>query len=114
MMNNHQFYHLNSNFIFRNRNHTEIKPEDVKKAFQISQDRDSKNRAFNTAGAKPQSNRIDIPLRRQKEHDNDEGFEETQSLMSESPSQGASSGGNYETDITDSTQIVIEDFKKEK
>lgn len=44
-----------------------------------------------------------------KEHDNDEGFEETQSLMSESPSQGASSGGNYEPD--DPTLL---DFPKTK
>lgn len=53
------------------------------------------------------SEKIDIPSRKTKEHDNDEGFEETQSLMSESPSQGASSGGNYETDTIDSSRIVI-------
>ncbi|XP_044761086.1 inverted formin-2 isoform X2 [Coccinella septempunctata] len=87
----------------RNRNHTEIKPEDVKKAFQIGHQ--TKKQSFTTSG-KPQSNRID--MRRQKEHDNDEGFEETQSLMSESPSQGASS------DVPDTTRIVIEDFTKEK
>lgn len=52
------------------------------------------------------SEKIDIPLRKTKEHDNDEGFEETQSLMSESPSAGASSGGNYENDTIDSTRIV--------
>ncbi|XP_045460083.1 inverted formin-2 [Harmonia axyridis] len=98
----------------RNRNHTEIRPEDVKKAFQISQSQELKHPNFSTASGKPQSNRIDIPQRRPKEHDNDEGFEETQSLMSESPSQGASSGGNYETDITDSTRIVIEDFTEGK
>ncbi|CAH0559409.1 unnamed protein product [Brassicogethes aeneus] len=47
------------------------------------------------------TSKIDIPtIRKTKEHDNDEGFEETQSLMSESPSQGASSGGNYETDTS--------------
>lgn len=33
---------------------------------------------------------------------NDEGFEETQSLVSETLSQGTSSGGNYETDAQDS------------
>lgn len=53
------------------------------------------------------SEKIDIPLRKTKEHDNDEGFEETQSLMSESPSQGASSGGNYENDTIDSSRIVV-------
>ncbi|XP_044263150.1 inverted formin-2 isoform X2 [Tribolium madens] len=37
--------------------------------------------------------KIDIPRK-----NDDEGFEESQSLMSESPSQGASSGGNYEPD----------------
>lgn len=48
-----------------------------------------------------ESNKIDIPAKKIREHtDNDEGFEETQSLMSESPSQGASSG-NYETDIVE-------------
>lgn len=35
--------------------------------------------------------------------------------MSESPSQGASSGGgNYDTDIIDSAQIVVADFTKPK
>lgn len=53
------------------------------------------------------SEKIDIPSRKTKEHDNDEGFEETQSLMSESPSQGASSGGNYENDTIDSSRIVV-------
>lgn len=60
------------------------------------------------------SSKIDIPSRKAKEHDNDEGFEETQSLMSESPSQGASSGGNYETDMVDSSQIVVAEFTKTK
>lgn len=53
------------------------------------------------------SEKIDIPTRKTKEHDNDEGFEETQSLMSESPSQGASSGGNYENDTIDSSRIIV-------
>lgn len=60
------------------------------------------------------SNKIDIPNRKAKEHDNDEGFEETQSLMSESPSQGASSGGNYEPDLVDSAQIIVEEFVPSK
>ncbi|KAJ8918956.1 hypothetical protein NQ315_016858 [Exocentrus adspersus] len=64
---------------------------------------------------KVKSSKIDIPSRKSKEHDNDEGFEETQSLMSESPSQGASSGGgNYEADIVDAAQIVRADFTKPK
>lgn len=42
------------------------------------------------------------------------GFEETQSLMSESPSQGASSAGNYETDIVDSAQNELTDFSRIK
>ncbi|XP_026474847.1 uncharacterized protein LOC113378522 [Ctenocephalides felis] len=43
-----------------------------------------------------------------REHDlNDEGFEETQSLVSESPSQGTSSGCNYETDGIVDTKCAI-------
>lgn len=57
--------------------------------------------------------KIDIPTKKHREHtDNDEGFEESQSLMSESPSQGASSGGNYEPD--ESTHIVVPAYKKPK
>lgn len=42
------------------------------------------------------------PSKQRSEHElNDEGFEETQSLLSESPSQGTSSGCNYEGDSTD-------------
>lgn len=78
----------------RNRNQTGINREDVKKALQLTSSQPidiitDKKRSSETHG------------RKTKEHDNDEGFEETQSLMSESPSQGASSGGNYETDYTD-------------
>ncbi|KAL3278659.1 hypothetical protein HHI36_016196 [Cryptolaemus montrouzieri] len=96
----------------RNRNYTEIQLDDVKRAFQI--DKEQKNQHASPDGGKPKSTKIDIPARKQREHDNDEGFEETQSLMSESPSQGASSGGNYEPDIPDSSRIVIEDFDKNK
>lgn len=40
--------------------------------------------------------------KQRSEHElNDEGFEETQSLVSETPSQGTSSGCNYEGDSTD-------------
>lgn len=86
----------------RNRNQTGINQDDLKKALHI-----------NTTQP------IDIvrsegSTRKTKE-DNDEGFEETQSLMSESPSQGASSGGgNYETDLVDSNQELKKiDQKKE-
>lgn len=42
------------------------------------------------------------PSKQRTEHElNDEGFEETQSLVSETPSQGTSSGCNYEGDSTD-------------
>lgn len=78
----------------RTRNQTGINQDDLKKALH-----------FNTSQPIDivRTERRDIPSRKTKEHDNDEGFEETQSLMSESPSQGASSGGNYETDLGDST-----------
>lgn len=42
-------------------------------------------------------NKLKLEKKLSAKEENDEGFEETQSLMSESPSQGASSG-NYETD----------------
>lgn len=43
------------------------------------------------------------PSKQRTEHElNDEGFEETQSLVSETPSQGTSSGCNYEGDSIDS------------
>lgn len=38
----------------------------------------------------------------------DEGFEETQSLVSESPSQGTSSGCNYETDAVDTAKVATD------
>nr|CAD7426280.1 unnamed protein product [Timema monikensis] len=47
------------------------------------------------------------------EHDlNDEGFEETQSLVSETPSQGTSSGCNYEGDVTDSAKKSGDNVKR--
>lgn len=74
----------------RNRNQTGINRDDLKKALHI-----------NTTSQPIDIVRSEGSTRKTKE-DNDEGFEETQSLMSESPSQGASSGGgNYETDLTD-------------
>ncbi|KAK9872592.1 hypothetical protein WA026_018723 [Henosepilachna vigintioctopunctata] len=98
----------------RNRNHTDVKLDDVKKAFEINLEDDQKLPSFtSTESGKLPSNKIDIPIRKQREHDNDEGFEETQSLMSESPSQGASSGGNYEADLTDTSRIVM-DYDKNK
>lgn len=56
----------------RNRNLTGVNQEEVRAALQIAR-------------------QTEEPQRKTKEHDNDEGFEETQSQMSESPSQGASS-----------------------
>lgn len=45
-------------------------------------------------------------LKSKTEHElNDEGFEETQSLGSETPSQGTSSGCNYEQDSVDSPRV---------
>ncbi|CAG9858239.1 unnamed protein product [Phyllotreta striolata] len=93
------------------RNQTGIKQSDVEMALQLG--KDSSN-YIAPETIKATSNKIDIPSRKTKEHDNDEGFEETQSLMSESPSQGASSGGgNFDNDI-DSSQIVVADFTKPK
>ena len=83
----------------RHRHQTGVNQDDVKMALQLKNDIN-------------ESTKIDIPSRKNKEHDNDEGFEESQSLMSESPSQGASSGGNYEPD--DPAHIVIADFSKSK
>ncbi|XP_054270873.1 inverted formin-2 isoform X2 [Macrosteles quadrilineatus] len=45
------------------------------------------------------------PSKQRTEHElNDEGFEETQSLVSDTPSQGTSSGCNYEGDNKDTTK----------
>ncbi|RZC39639.1 FH2 and/or Drf FH3 domain containing protein, partial [Asbolus verrucosus] len=78
----------------RHRHQSSINQDEVKIALQLNE-----------------SSKIDIPTRKIKEHDNDEGFEESQSLMSESPSQGASSGGNYETDMV---ETVLSDYGKSK
>ncbi|KAI4458733.1 inverted formin-2 [Holotrichia oblita] len=96
----------------RIRNQTGINQDDIKKALKISapiniETPDGKNprlmsRTYIT-------HEDGVQNRKSKEHDNDEGFEETQSLMSESPSQGASSGGNFEVDIN-----VEDDFSKNK
>ncbi|GJQ83268.1 form3 [Trypoxylus dichotomus] len=92
----------------RTRNQTGINQDDIKKALKVSapiniETPDGKNpRTYITHEDGSQN-------RKSKEHDNDEGFEETQSLMSESPSQGASSGGNFEVDIN-----VEDDFDKNK
>lgn len=91
----------------RSRHQTNISQEDVKKALNLNL-----SSPISISKMTESSNKIDIPNRKTKEHDNDEGFEETQSLMSESPSQGASSGGgNYETDLVDSPQVIVPDFK---
>ncbi|KAG5872481.1 hypothetical protein JTB14_012115 [Gonioctena quinquepunctata] len=92
----------------RYRNQTGINPSDVERALNLRKGNSNVSSTYITPEpTKATSNKIDIPSRKSKEHDNDEGFEETQSLMSESPSQGASSAGNCETDIIDSPQIVI-------
>lgn len=49
------------------------------------------------------------------EHElNDEGFEETQSLVSETLSQETSSGCNYEIDATDSSRSKSSEYKRSK
>lgn len=68
---------------------------------QTSIDADDVRSAFRAVG-----NKIN---EKQQQHENDEGFEETQSLMSESPSQGASSGGGCESELN-SPQIIISDY----
>lgn len=98
----------------RYRNQTGVNRDDIELALQLNNTKKNISTTY-IANNKLESNKIDIPLKKGKEHDNDEGFEETQSLMSESPSQGASSGGgNYETDIVDGAQIVVADYSKTK
>lgn len=101
----------------RSRNQTSVSQDDIKKALDLAAptspisiaNLDSAGGRANTATSyiNPETSNTG---RKTKEHDNDEGFEETQSLMSESPSQGASSGGNYETDLVDAAA----DYKKTK
>lgn len=62
----------------RARNQTGIDQEEVRAALRLSRHQED------SAGQTNHSQRNS----KTKEHDNDEGFEETQSLMSESPSQG--------------------------
>ena len=101
----------------RTRHQTGINQDDVKAALSIPLNKNTSNK--NSGTTKTYINpddktissiKIDIPSRKTKEHDNDEGFEESQSLMSESPSQGASSGGNYETDVVEPNQITITNY----
>ncbi|XP_018332237.1 formin-J [Agrilus planipennis] len=100
----------------RNRNQTLINEKDVLLALKSKGSDENvkesdKNRSFKLKSDALSSSKIDIPIRKCKEHDHDEGFEESQSLMSESPSQGASSGGgNYEPDIVDSSRIIISEY----
>uniref|UniRef100_A0A6P7FXL9 Uncharacterized protein LOC114335214 n=1 Tax=Diabrotica virgifera virgifera TaxID=50390 RepID=A0A6P7FXL9_DIAVI len=98
------------------RNQTGVNPSDVEIALKLNKGNSNISTTYLAPETtKATSNKIDIPSRKTKEHDNDEGFEETQSLMSESPSQGASSGGgNYDTDIIDTAQIVVANFTKPK
>lgn len=104
----------------RSRHLTGVNQDDVKQALSLnSLENQDKKRSLSTTYISPDTcrldstSKIDIPSRKIKEHDNDEGFEETQSLMSESPSQGASSGGNYENDLVDSAHVVA-DYSKPK
>ncbi|XP_014252125.1 FH2 domain-containing protein 1 isoform X2 [Cimex lectularius] len=68
---------------------TEIDQNDVAKALTSLNDK-----------IKPKFVIPEIKVKTREHEMNDEGFEETQSLVSESPSQGASSG-NYEGDVVD-------------
>ncbi|XP_048516246.1 uncharacterized protein LOC105690620 [Athalia rosae] len=102
----------------RERNRSMIDPSQVKEALRIS--------AEACMATNEDNNRIEINTPKQtsmfktkfipdisvtsntmtkvkaEQEFNDEGFEETQSLVSETLSQGTSSGGNYETDAHDS------------
>lgn len=107
----------------RSRHLTNVNQDDVKKALSLNIDsleNQDKKKSVSTTYITPDScrlestSKIDIPNRKIREHDNDEGFEETQSLMSESPSQGASSGGNYENDSVDSSHVLVTDYSKSK
>lgn len=109
-------FDMKSTVTRRGRHHTGINQEEVKKALQLIPtepiDIKGEKRRVTTTYINPDENKmelnkIELPVKKHKEHDNDEGFEETQSLMSESPSQGASSGGNYEPDIVDSAHVEV-------
>ncbi|XP_076275391.1 FH2 domain-containing protein formin 3 isoform X1 [Rhynchophorus ferrugineus] len=93
----------------RTRNQTGVCPSDVQMALRITGGNSSVDELKDfipPTGLKVESSKIDIP-RKGREHDKDEGFEESQSLMSESPSQGASSGGGiYEHDIPDTSDMA--------
>ncbi|KAJ8927800.1 hypothetical protein NQ314_019681 [Rhamnusium bicolor] len=82
----------------RHRNQTGINHGDIELALQLNNNKTNVSTTYIT----PEKTKVKSR------------FQETQSLMSESPSQGASSGGNYETDIVDSSQIVVADFSKSK
>ncbi|KAK4881741.1 hypothetical protein RN001_005060 [Aquatica leii] len=99
----------------RSRHQTGINQDEVKRALQLSvsppiaiksQNKSKSAKISESCTNSDESIKMDCQTRKPREHDNDEGFEETQSLMSESPSQGASSGGNYESDIVDSNVII--------
>ncbi|KAF5279555.1 hypothetical protein FQR65_LT03377 [Abscondita terminalis] len=103
----------------RNRHQTGINHDEVKKALQLSVSQpiaiksQKPVKIIESYTNSDESIKMDSQTRKTKEHDNDEGFEETQSLMSESPSQGASSGGNYESDMVDSN-LIIAGYREEK
>lgn len=80
----------------RSRNHSRINQDDVNNALQLksSSPIDIVKPKCDIISAKISrtyinpGDTIEAMSRKGKEHDNDEGFEESQSLMSESPSQG--------------------------
>ncbi|XP_015516525.2 uncharacterized protein LOC107221879 isoform X1 [Neodiprion lecontei] len=101
----------------RERNRSMIDPSQVKEALRVSAEaclttnEDNKiqiNEPKQTSMFKtkfiPDISVTSNPVSKAKveQEFNDEGFEETQSLVSETLSQGTSSGGNYETDAQDS------------
>ncbi|XP_030750836.1 inverted formin-2 [Sitophilus oryzae] len=99
----------------RSRNQTGVSASDIQLALRMNEVSNSSTSGLKDfippASVKVESSKIDIP-RKGREHDKDEGFEESQSLMSESPSQGTSSGGGiYESDIPDPTDITHRSFK---
>lgn len=81
----------------RGRNQSKINVDDVSKAMQLKSSPPIEIIKPNCGGILSKVSRtymnagdagMDVMSRKGKEHDNDEGFEESQSLMSESPSQG--------------------------
>ncbi|XP_022907474.2 formin-F [Onthophagus taurus] len=103
----------------RSRNQTGINQDDVKMAlkFKISApiDIEPEKRVSKSYLTTDESNAEtkNNPTRKTKE--DDEGFEENLSLMSESPSQGASSSANYDPDtVSDEKEAVLTSTRESK